>query len=192
MMKRHPVVIFDNFAWQGLQRLGLKPGDSTYREYFDLWFRFFEQEDTKDGLDDALEWLRNSPYTQSLLEEGYIRASELDSLWFRNRVTDVRLWLPRRSRLVGRVEVKGQQWSPLRPVLRTVGNTRNLNRVLLDLIDNYVRQRCECEFAPSGHAAAGWSKMGKITQAGAPVIDRSSNAEGSLGVVTFDPFANAL
>jgi hypothetical protein len=74
MMKRHPVVIFDNFAWQGLQRLGLKPGDSTYREYFDLWFRFFEQEDTKDGLDDALEWLRNSPYTQSLLEEGYIRA----------------------------------------------------------------------------------------------------------------------
>jgi hypothetical protein len=74
--------------------------------------------------------------------------------------------LPRRSRLVGRVEVKGQQGSPLRPVLRTVENTRNLNRVLLDLIDNYVRQRCECEFAPSGHAAAGWSKMGKITQGG--------------------------
>jgi hypothetical protein len=91
MMKGHPVVIFDSFAWQGLQRLGLKPGYNTYREYFDSWFRFFEQEDTKDGLDDALAWLRNSPYTRSLLEEGYIHASELDSLWFRNRVTDVRL-----------------------------------------------------------------------------------------------------
>jgi len=67
MMKRHPVVIFDSFAWQGLQRLGLKPGYDTYRGYFNSWFRFFEQEDTKDGLDDALEWLRSSPYTQSLL-----------------------------------------------------------------------------------------------------------------------------
>jgi|GEM_PF-4428378 len=70
MMKRHPVIIYDNFAWWGLQRLGLKPGNNTYREYFDSWFRFFEQNNTKDGLDDALEWLRSSPYTQGLLEKG--------------------------------------------------------------------------------------------------------------------------
>jgi hypothetical protein len=91
MMKRHPVVILDSFARRGLQRLGLRPGHDTYREYFNSWFRFFDQQDTKDGLGDALEWLRNSPFAAGLFEEGYIQASELDSLWFRNRVTDV--WL---------------------------------------------------------------------------------------------------
>jgi hypothetical protein len=91
MMKKHPVVIYDNFAWKELQRLGLKPGYKTYREYFDSWFRFFEQEDTKGGLDDALDWLRSSPYAQGLLEPGDIYASDLDSVWFRNRITDMRL-----------------------------------------------------------------------------------------------------
>lgn len=38
MMKRHPVVILDSFARQGLQRLGLRPGHDTYRECFNSWF----------------------------------------------------------------------------------------------------------------------------------------------------------
>lgn len=88
MMKRHPVIIYDNFAWWGLQRLGFKPGYEKYREYFNSWFRFFEQEDTKHGLDDALEWLRGSSYAQGILKED---DSALGSLWFRNRVTD--MWL---------------------------------------------------------------------------------------------------
>lgn len=95
MMKQHPVVIFDKFAWQGLQRLRLAPGYKTYREYFDSWFRFFEQADTKRGLDDALEFLPSSPCVQDLLLTGDLDASELsrltDSVWFRNRVTDIRL-----------------------------------------------------------------------------------------------------
>ena len=91
MMKRDPVIIYDNFAWEGLRRLGLKPGYNTYREYFNSWFRFFEQEETKAGLDHALEWLPSSPYTQRLLKAGYLDASELSSVWFRKRVTD--MWL---------------------------------------------------------------------------------------------------
>jgi len=87
---------------------------------------------------------------------------------------------------------EGQQGWPLRPVLRTVENARDLNRVRLDLIDDYIRQRRECEFAPSRHAAAGPSKIGKILQAGALVVDRSSNASSCFGVIAFDPFADVL
>ena len=78
------------------------------------------------------------------------------------------------------------------PVLRTVENARNLDRVRLDLIDNDVRQRRECKFTPSGHAAAGSSKIGKILQASALVIDRSRHAVGRLRIVPFNPFADVL
>ena len=91
MMKKHPVVIYDSFAFEGLRRLGLEPGYNTYREYFDSWFRFFEQQDTKDELDEAADWLQSSLYAQGLLEKGYIHSSDLDSAWLRNRVADIRL-----------------------------------------------------------------------------------------------------
>ena len=80
----------------------------------------------------------------------------------------------------------------LRPVLRTVENARNFNHARLDLIDNDVRQRRECKFTPSGHAAAGSSKIGKILQSGALVIDRSGNAAARFGIVPFNPFADVL
>ena len=76
--------------------------------------------------------------------------------------------------------------------MRTVEDARNLNRVRLDLIDNNIRQRSESKLTPPGHAAAGSSKIGKIFQAGALIIDRSGNAAGCIGVVAFDPFADAL
>lgn len=71
-------------------------------------------------------------------------------------------------------------------------DSRNLDRIRLDLIDGDVRQRRKCKFAASGHATAGSSQMGGILQAGASVKDGSSNAAGSFGVVAFDPFADAL
>lgn len=43
MMKQHPVVIYDNYAWRGLQKLRLAPGYKTYRQYFNSWFRFLKQ-----------------------------------------------------------------------------------------------------------------------------------------------------
>jgi hypothetical protein len=95
MMKQHPVVIYDNFAWKGLQKLGLKPGYKTYREYFDAWFTLFERRETKEALDDACSWLIKSPIALSLLAAGKLTASEFESIagskWFRNRVTD--MWL---------------------------------------------------------------------------------------------------
>ncbi len=76
--------------------------------------------------------------------------------------------------------------------MRTVENARNLNRIRLDLINNNVGQRRECKLTPSGHAAAGSSKIGKILQAGALVIDRSGNATGRFRVVSLNPFADVF
>ena len=76
--------------------------------------------------------------------------------------------------------------------MRTVENARNLNRVRLDLIDDDVRQRRKCKFTPPVHPAAGSSQMGRILQAGASVIDGSSNAARCFGIVAFDPFADVL
>jgi hypothetical protein len=80
----------------------------------------------------------------------------------------------------------------LRPVLRTVENARNLNCVLLDLIDNNVRQRRKGKFTPSGNAAAGSSKIWEILQASALVRGRSGNAAARFGIVPFNPFADVL
>jgi hypothetical protein len=92
MMKLHPVVIYDAYAWYGLQAVGLKPRDYSYRAYFDSWFRFFEQRDTRVALDDAVRYLMSLPPTQELIGAGTISAADIDSPWFRNRITDVRLW----------------------------------------------------------------------------------------------------
>jgi hypothetical protein len=80
----------------------------------------------------------------------------------------------------------------LRPVLRPVKNSRDLNRVWMDLINDYVRQRRERQLAPPGHPAAGSSKIGEILRATALFINGSSNAAGSFGIVAVDPLANAL
>jgi len=71
-------------------------------------------------------------------------------------------------------------------------NARDLNRVRLDLIDNDVRQRRECEFTSPGHAAAGSSKIGKIFQTGTLITDGSGNAAGRFGIVPLNPFADVL
>lgn len=91
MMKRHPVVIYDNFAWRGLQKLRLRPGERTYREYFDAWFRFFERRETQVELDSTLEWAVTQPRTRELVRMGCLSFDDVNSLWFRNRVTD--MWL---------------------------------------------------------------------------------------------------
>lgn len=85
MMKRHPVVIYDSNARKGLWRYGLLPGYKDYSVYFDSWFKFFERDETRRGLDDALAWLAKNSVKKISLQE-------LNSDWFRNRVTDMRLF----------------------------------------------------------------------------------------------------
>ena len=92
MMKQHPVVIYDANAWYGLEAVSLKPRDYSYRAYYDSWFRFFERWDTRVALDDAVKYLTTLPRTQELISKGTIDAGAIDSPWFRNRITDVRLW----------------------------------------------------------------------------------------------------
>jgi hypothetical protein len=96
MMKQHPVVIYDSYAWKGLHRLGLAPGNDGYRTYFNSWFRFFDDPDTRNGLDEALSWLPGSPSARGLIESGRADESEIGRLalspLFRNRVTDIRLF----------------------------------------------------------------------------------------------------
>ena len=92
MVKNHPVAIYDNFAWEGLRKLGLTPGYEGYRTYYISWFRFFERSDTQRALDDAVEWLPESPFASSLITAGQVDLNTLknlaNSLLFRNRVTD--------------------------------------------------------------------------------------------------------
>ena len=92
MMKQHPVVIYDSYGCEGLRRLRLSPGYSGYCTYYDAWFRFFENPDTQRGLDEAVSWLPESPYVQSLLTARKVDAPSLKSIaesqWLRNRVAD--------------------------------------------------------------------------------------------------------
>ncbi len=80
----------------------------------------------------------------------------------------------------------------VRPVLRTVKDTRNLNGAGLDLIDNDARQGRKGKFAPSGQTTAGPSKIWEVFEASSLVEDRSGNAAGSFGIVPFNPFADLL
>ncbi len=96
MMKRHPVAIYDRNARQGLRRFGLPSGENNYLIYFDSWFKFFERPDVQRGLDDALAWLRGSPCALNLQKTQKLSSDELSKLarseWFRNRITDMRLF----------------------------------------------------------------------------------------------------
>src|SRR5579859_2980051 len=80
----------------------------------------------------------------------------------------------------------------LRPTLRTVEDARDFNRVFGHLIDGDIWQGRKHNLPPSRHAAAGSSKLGKILQAGASIIDGSGNPPGSFRVVALYPFANPL
>jgi hypothetical protein len=95
MMKQHPIVIYDNYAWKGLRQCGLSPGYDDYRAYFESWFAFYDRPDTQSGLEDAISWLPNSPSAQTILRTGRMQPSELkhfvESQLLRNRVTDMRL-----------------------------------------------------------------------------------------------------
>jgi hypothetical protein len=93
MMKRHPVAIYDSKARRGLRHHGLPGGDNNSCVYFDSWFIFFERDDTRRGLDDAMAWLRN---LRNPPKERNLSTNELDEItrseWFRNRVADMRLF----------------------------------------------------------------------------------------------------
>jgi len=92
MMKQHPIVIYDSYAWEGLKRLRFAPGYSRYSTYYDAWFRFFDNPDTQRSLDEAVSWLPRSPYAQRLLDKGKTDVASLKSIaesqWLRNRVAD--------------------------------------------------------------------------------------------------------
>ena len=81
--------------WKGLQQGGYAPGYDNYRIYFNSWFRFFDNLDTQDCLDDALSWLPESSCAITLVRDGKIIAPELkhlaESPMFRNRIADMRL-----------------------------------------------------------------------------------------------------
>src|SRR4029077_12864518 len=95
MMKQHPVVIYDSYACDGLRQGGYAPGYDNYRTYFNSWFRFFDNLDTQDRLDDAVSWLQESSRAIALVRDGKITAPELkrlaESPMFRNRIADMRL-----------------------------------------------------------------------------------------------------
>lgn len=115
MMKQHPVVIRDSNTWKGLQQRGLRPGSNdtySYSTYFNAWFKFFDDPETKKGLDDALTWLPESPAAKQIIEKAkavaakqgqavaeekeQAVAAEIGELaadpLIRNRVTDMRLF----------------------------------------------------------------------------------------------------
>jgi hypothetical protein len=93
MMKRHPVVIYDSNVRGGLQHYRLPSGQNNYRIYYDSWFHFFECDDTQRRLQDATAWIRKS---RGASKKPNISTDELNELagseWFRNRVTDIRLF----------------------------------------------------------------------------------------------------
>jgi hypothetical protein len=95
MMKQHPIVIYDNYAWEGIRRCGLSPGYDDYRAYFDSWFSFYNRPDTQSGLDDAVLWLPTSPSAQAILRAGKMQPLEMkrfaESDLLRNRITDMHL-----------------------------------------------------------------------------------------------------
>jgi hypothetical protein len=55
-----------------------------------------------------------------------------------------------------------------------------------------ARDATEFKLASPGHAAAGSSKIGKISQTATLFINRSSNSAGGFRIVAIDPLANAL
>ncbi len=103
MMHQHPIVIRDTYELKGLRRRGLAPGNS-YRTYFNAWFKFFDDNETKDGLKEALEWLPESPAARKIVEkarsvsaeEGQAVEDQIKELasknLMRNRVVDMRLF----------------------------------------------------------------------------------------------------
>jgi hypothetical protein len=91
MMKQHPVVIYDQYAWKGLRRLGLSSGNDGYVTYWKAWFSLFDSPDTQRELDDALSWLPNSRFVQGLTKDAEVYGCFKDfaaSESFRNRVVD--------------------------------------------------------------------------------------------------------
>ena len=97
---------------------------------------------------------------------------------------------------VSRQVAKGMSRSPegpggLRPILRTVEDARNFNRVRGDPINGKVGQWRERQFSPPGHPAES-ATVGEFLQTGAPVIDRSRNSPGRIWIVALYSFADTL
>jgi hypothetical protein len=97
MLRGHPVVIYDNWSCQGLQKQsGLCRLNRNYPAYFKAWFDFFESPDTERGIVDAQEWLLSSDFVRSLAEEWNSPWDEtrmfIGSDRFRNRVVDMYLF----------------------------------------------------------------------------------------------------
>jgi hypothetical protein len=61
------------------------------RRFFINVVSFFEQRDTRDALDDAVKHLTGLSLTQELIRAATISTADIQSVWFRNRVADMRL-----------------------------------------------------------------------------------------------------
>src|ERR1019366_5264268 len=102
MMKQHPVVVYDSYAWKGLDLLNLAPGYDRYGTYYAAWFRFFDRPQTQNGLDLAVRWLPECPFVVYLVSRGQIDSASLkqftESSLFRNRIVD--RWLTYKGGMV--------------------------------------------------------------------------------------------
>src|ERR1022692_1883733 len=78
-------------------------------------------------------------------------------------------------------------------MLRTVEDARDFNGVFRDLID---KPQCKAEVkrpVPVVRSCGCWSpQAGKILQAGATVVDGSSNTAGGFRIVALNAFANTF
>jgi hypothetical protein len=96
MMKGHPVVIYDSNAREGLQHHGLPSGNGDYNVYFNSWFTVFDNENTRVGLDDAVDWLLKSDLAKAMMAKYKIPFGDVEKLvrsdLFRNRILDIYLF----------------------------------------------------------------------------------------------------
>ncbi len=79
----------------------------------------------------------------------------------------------------------------LGPVLRTVVDAGDFDGVLLDLVDGDIRQGRKHQLAPPFHAS-GASKVGKVLQCLAAVIDGFDHLAGGGRIVFLDALEYTL
>ena len=95
MVKQHPIVIFDSYAYRALVRLGLSP-EGDYSKYVGSWLEFSRRPKESRELSDALARLPESPAARSLEKRSIAETKQVrewaEQPWFRDRVVDMYLW----------------------------------------------------------------------------------------------------